>query len=90
MTLVLTPDLANTSIGEILAKSTDPIVELHDESGNLVARILINQDSPSPEYQQLLESAENDLGDIQGRLIARDAAVTTEAMLRQAREAAGE
>jgi hypothetical protein len=78
--LVLNEETSKITIGEILAAATGSVVEIEDESGNLVARVLV--ESQGDNDHSLVEPSEAEIDELRRRRRAdRSDDVTTEQLL---------
>ena len=78
--LVLNEETSKITIGEILAAATGSVVEIEDESGNLVARVLV--ESQGDNDRLLVEQSEAEIDELRRRRKAdRSVDVTTEQLL---------
>ena len=86
--LILNEATAKIPIGEMISSATEPIIEIRDEAGTLVAKLAVEQNDDELE-RQFVELIENDIEDIRRRA-RRDPAedVTTDQLLALACEAA--
>jgi hypothetical protein len=89
--LVLTEETSRTTIGDVLASATSPVIELKDESGRLVAKIVLNTAMPLAGERSLVEQAEAEIDDLRRRRRADPARdVTTQQLLSRVRHIAQE
>jgi hypothetical protein len=83
--LVLDAQTSKTTIGDVLAAATGPEIEIKDESGRLIARIVMNAEVKADSSQKLVERAEAELDELRRRRTAdRAADVTTQQLLARA------
>jgi hypothetical protein len=89
--LVLNDETAKTTIGDVLASATDPVIDIKNESGELVARIVVNTEAQVSAPGALVEQAEAEVDELRRRRSAdRSADVTTQQLLARAENQAKE
>lgn len=87
VTFVLNDETAKTPIGEVLSCATDPLIEITDETGNVIGRIMLETDPDDAVYRALIEAAEADIEELRRRSrSSRENDVTTQQLLKRLSE----
>ncbi|MBW3595769.1 MAG: hypothetical protein KY475_00680 [Planctomycetes bacterium] len=82
---VLNDETSKTAIGEVLALAMGSGLEIHDDSGQVVARIVVHPEAQHADDDALVQQAEADIDELRRRRSAdRSDDVTTQQLLANA------
>jgi hypothetical protein len=82
---VLNAETAKTAIGDVLALAAGSGIEIQDETGNVVAKIIVNSESQRAGDDALVAQAEAEVDELRRRRSAdRSRDVTTQQLLAKA------
>ena len=89
--LVLNAETSKWPIGDVLASATAPVIEIKDEQGRLIAKIVLNTEVQLTDDSSLVEQAEGDIAELRRRRkMDRSGDVTTRELLARAQNLTSE